>query len=468
MDFKALKWQIIRGSLARKLLLKALMFTIAMVIVSYIQIADDARKMEPLTLNFNGCHPLNLGLNKHLNFTGFMKPVSAFAFRLIGAVTKPCKENGDLIISVFKELMEKDLLDSRARSLCLGEGSAWAVSVLQELGLSRTFGAERHPFFSLLQRRFVYELDFKDNYFDFVFSRDLDRVSVPALLVLEVERVLRPGGTGAMLVGAPNFYSGSLIRVATPVSSFLKSSNIVHICSVGSFSLVIFKKKFDTVGLFEHYRLPSNCPSITNNKPVMKYIEPLVEENSIQVEKELSYLPKFMNISSRNRLIYINIGAGELVSSSVTNMFQPNYPIPPQDFNVYVVDHNTSALSSYVKKPGITFVYHPGLDGDEIAPNLVLDEYYSSPLDEEGFDFISWFKQTKKGGDFVVLMMNAKEVELNILFELFKTGEICHVDELFLRCSNDIHCKSAVCGDCESLLKGLRNGGVFVHQWLGN
>ncbi|KAK2987757.1 hypothetical protein RJ640_016352 [Escallonia rubra] len=415
MDYKAVRWQILRGSLAKRLILKAFLFTLAMLVISFVRIANDVRTVEPrmLDLDFDEC-PLNFGSIPYLNFTGFFKPVSALAYPLLGLImSPPCKESENLTMNVFKELMEKDLLDSGARALCVGEGSASAVSALGELGFSNAFGVERHPFFSLLQKRFVYELDFKDNYFDFAFSRALDKVSVPALLVLEIERVLRPGGTGAMLVDGPNYYSGSLVRSATPVSSFLKSSNVVHVCGIGSFTLVIFKKRFDGFGFFEHYRLPDECPSVANNRPYRKYIEPLVDEK-----------------------------AGELVNSSITKTFQPNYPIRPQAFDVYIVDHNTSILTSYLK-PGITFVYHPGLVGDEPASNLVPDEYLIAPLDEGGFDFIRWFKETVGDGGFVVLMMNARVPELKILFELFETGAICRVDELFLRCSDSVDCGSA-------------------------
>ncbi|CBI16304.3 unnamed protein product, partial [Vitis vinifera] len=97
----------------------------------------------------------------------------------------------------------------------------------------------------------------------------------------------------------------------------------------------------------------------------------------------------------------------------------------------------------------------------------VSDEDLSMPLYAEGFDFVHWFKETVVAGDFVVLMMNAREVELKLLFELFKSGAICLVDEIFLHCSEGVDCNTATCKDCMTLFKGLRNSGVFVHQWWG-
>ncbi|KAJ8551885.1 hypothetical protein K7X08_028328 [Anisodus acutangulus] len=472
MDIKVLKWQMIHGSLVKRLIVKGFLFVTVMIVVSFIQMAHMIRNSEPMMLNFDVC-PLNFGSNQYMNMTGFFKPVSGLAFPLFGAsLVKRDDEN--LTKNVFKELMEKDFLDLNANALCAGKKSSSAALMLRELGVSNVTGVDGHPYFSLLWRRFVYELNHEDNSFDFVFSRDLDMVTVPALLVLEIERVLRPGGTGAMLVRSSSFYAGNLvkgnlIKSATPVSSFLKSSDVVHVCGVGTYTLVIFKKRSEFFESLEHSILPANCPSNMNNKPFLKYLEPLVEEKRVKFETQISYLPKFMNISSRNKLVYISVGAGEFVERSLEKMFKPHYPIPHHFFNVFVIDHNTSALSLYMKNPGINFVYHPGLavTGEDITSFIDADEYLSAPLDHEGFDFILWFSETVEDGDYVVLMMNARAAELNILAELFKTGSICHVDELFLRCSAT-DCKNALCGDCMSLFKTLRKSGVFAHQWWGD
>lgn len=463
MVFKALKLRSLCGYLARPLLWRALFFVLTLAMFPLL-----FRTIGPIPVSSDDDH-FDAGLNPAVFPSEFLKFMSAFAFPLLGGLV-PHDENENLTMYVFREIMGKGLLDNGAKALCMGEGSASAVLALRELDFTEALGVDQHPFFSLLRKHFLYELNFKDNSFDFVFSRSLDKASVPAMLVLEMERVLRPGGTGAMLVGGREIYSGGLIRSATPVSSFLKSSSVVHVIGVSSFTLVIFKKNFDNADSFEHYRLPDECPSVKHNKPIIKYLEPLVEENSRQVVAELSYLPKFMNISSRNRFIYINIGAAESVHSSITNWFMPLYPKRPQAFSVYVVDHDTSVITSHVKKPGITFVYYPGLAGNytSSSSSSTSDEEFDTPLDDEGFDFVSWFKETVAVGDLVVLAMNAREVELNLLFDLFESGAICHVDELFLRCSNDMDHKSAKSGDCSSLFKSLRNSGVYVHQWWGD
>ncbi|VFQ91480.1 unnamed protein product [Cuscuta campestris] len=454
MDLKALKWQVLRGSLMRRLLLKMLMFGAGVVIVSLAQLGHDVQFSDPWMPSIdNGC-----GLNFSLSRSFFKL---AYAF---GVVSIPCRENRALAKNVFEELMVTSFLDSDVKSLCVGEGADEAVLALRELGFSDVSAVNRHPFFSLAKRRFVYELDYDDGAFDFVFSGDLGRVSVPALLVLEIERVLRPGGSGAVLLGTHGFYSGNLVTHATPVSSFLKSSDVAHVGSVGPFTLVLFKKRFeesDAMPLFERFKLPDHCPSVANNKPLIPFLEPLVND-----ETNISYLPRYMNVSSRNKLVYINVGAGELVDMTITTMLNSSYHFPRQALDAYVIDHNAYALSLYVKTPGITFVYHPGLAGEEEMEQDI--NYTDEDLEEEEdeFDFIRWFNETVSGEEeppFVVLMMNARPVELQILDELFRTGLICHVDELFLRCSDTTVWKPARCGDCVSLLKSLRNSGVFAH-----
>lgn len=469
MDLNLLKWRIIRGSFVMRVVLRAFMFVLATTILSFMQMTREAGIIGRVVLNIDVC-PLSFGSNQDLNFSGHLKPTSAPSLMssLFGTTPMPCVESQNFTKNVFKELMEKNLLDSNAKALCVGEGSASTVLALRELGFSNALGVDRHPFFSLMQRRFVYELNFENNHFDFVFSRDLDKVSVPSLLVLEIERVLHSGGIGAILVGGRNFHSGSLVRLATPVVSFLKSSDVIYVCGVGSSSLVVFKKRYENFSAFEHFQLPDKCHSVTKNKAFMKFMEPLADGKSGQFELEPAYLAKFMNISSRNKLVYINIGVGEFAKESVAKMSKNYCSNHHACFDVFVIDHRTSVLSSCVTGPGINFIYLPSLSGENAAREINSDESFSAPPDEGEFDFIRWFNETVADGDFVVLVMNAKPAELNILVELFKSGAICRVDELFLRCSNEEDCKTTTCGDCTSLFKNLRKSGVYVHQWLGD
>ncbi|CAM8913210.1 unnamed protein product [Rhodiola kirilowii] len=461
LDLKGLKWQILHGSVAKHLVLKGLLFMSAMGIIPLI-----CRNGEPFVAYFNenctsGAVYGSADGAADMFPSGVMKYVYALSYPIIGM-----SKCDNVTLGVFKELMSDGLIDNGAKAVSVGEGSASAVAAMKELGFSDVLAVYREPIFSPSRRGYVCELELYDNSYDFVFSKALDRVSVPALLVLEIERILRPGGVGSMLVESR--YLGGLIRSATPVSAFLKSSDVLNVRAIGnSFTLVNFKKRFDHVASIQHYRLPEECQSVMNNQPVLEYLEPVVDTSIGQSVPRISYLPEYMNISSRNRLIYINVGAGEFINSSIHNWLKPIYPTYSKSHHVYVIDHNVSALTSYVKSPGISFIYDPDLSGDMTsADNYAVGELGES-FDNGGFDFINWFNETVALGDFVVLAMNAGEIELKLLLQLYESGDICHVDELFLRCSPNVHCKNAACGDCSELYQSLRNSGVFVHQWFG-
>ncbi|XP_047317481.1 uncharacterized protein LOC124920933 [Impatiens glandulifera] len=451
MDFKILKlFQILRGSIARRLLLRTMFFALAMAAISLTQIVHDVRTIEPIAMmNFDKCS-LNIGyVNHSAHVLPFVSSSSTWA-RFI--------ETENVTTNVFKELLDKSLIHYESKALCIGEDQESAISALHKSGVSDAVGVHRHPFFSLARKGFVYELEFGDNQFDFVFSRAIDRISIPSLLVTEIERVLKPGGTGAMLVGSGSFFTAGLI---TSSASFLRNSDIIHLCGIEeSLTLVVFKKRIENVGLLELYRLPNDCPSIKANKPMIKYMEPMDGKNGI------TYLPKLIDISTRKRLVYISINVGELVTWDVMQKLKLMYPMKPGSFNAYVIDHDASAMSLYLKEPGITFVYHPGLAGEgRVLAKVSADEFLSAPQDEDEFDFVKWFQETVLEGDFVILIMNARDVELKMLFKMFESGAICKVDELFIHCSDNEDCQSAACGGCGDLFAGLRKSGVFAHRW---
>lgn len=465
MDLKTLKFKIFHGASARRLLLRAFALAIALSIVPLLQnlSANDFGDLGFL----NSDSPNICACSSSNDTNPFMFP-GANLFSCIWGGSVQCNENVNLTVSVVRELMSLKMLNYDAKALCVGQGSAFAVRALRVLGFSNAVRVYELPFFtSLRQKKFEYELRYDDNAVDFVLSRDLDKLSgaVPAaVLVLEIERVLKPGGIGAMLVGRisgsePN----SLIRSATPISSLLKSSSVVHVGHVNDYALVVFKKKLenDNVALLEQYRdrLPADCPSIRNNKAFMDQIEPLMLEKPIDFENKIVYLPKFIDVQLKKRLVYIDIGAGDHLNSNVSSWFMPSYPVDSKAFDIYFVDHNTSVILSYVKKPGVTFVYHPGLAVNRTPVDPDVADDWDPSEEEEEFDFLLWFKETVQDADFVVLKMNTGAVELQFLSDLFESGAICFVDELFLHCPDG--------GDCTGLFKALRSSGVFVHQWWG-
>lgn len=457
MEKKTLKFQILNGSIARRVFLRSIVLASAITMVTLLR--------APVIFDL-GTLVLNLGSE---NATAVSPGSYLFKTRFWGSGN--CEKDFNLTVNVVNELMGKQfLVDCGAESLCIGEGSSMAVTAMKQLGFSSVRGVSTHRFFSLKQRKFVFELDYEDSSFDFVLSRDMDKVSVPALLVLEAERVLKPGGIGALLVSSTGSHPNDLIRSATPVSSLLRSSSVVHVGSFSELNLVVFKKRSENVSSFYQHGLPADCPSLTLTKPLIDLMEPILgEKPPPESEIKINYLPKFVDVSTRKRLVYIDIGVGEFLNANVSDWFLPSYPIDQKAFNVYFVHYNTSMLLSYVKRPGVTFVYHPGLAG-EVSEAYATDGDLDPYLGEDEFDFVAWFKETVQYADFVVLKMNAGKVELKFLSDIFETGAICFVDELFLRCPEKGNYDKTMTKkeSCIDLYKGLRSNGVYVHQWWGD
>lgn len=381
-----------------------------------------------------------------------------------------CKKEINLVSSIVKELKSQQrLMNHSVETLCIGEASNIAVSTLQKLGFSNVIN---HSFFSFNKKNFVYSLDrYRDDSFDFVLSDDFGKVTIPALLVLEVERILKPNGIGVLLLdfdsesvySTHNIHNINMIRTASPVSSLLRFSSIVHVGVVNSHGLIVFKKNSKSESesetesenrrsLFHHETLPEDCRSVNFTKKFMNQMEPLVEERAHQ--KKITYLPKFVNVSTyKKNLVYVNIGESE-----VNDWFPESYPIDKKDFNVYFVHYNVSVMLSHVKEPRVTFVYHPELNENFTLEGEVndVDEY----MEEEEFDLVVWFKETVKNADFVVLKMNAGKVEMKFLSDIFENGVMCFVDEMFLSCE-----ESEDGERCMNVYNGLRKNGVFVHQW---
>jgi len=438
------------------------MFAVAISMLPLMQIVYDVDPTKPFFLSSDGCNSEMDILGPNSLLGRVLVPVTPIAFPHLRSGM--CKENVNLTAKVAVELMNKSLLNYGAKALCIGQRSAEAVMALNELGFSDVDLVHRHPFFTLKHKQVICELEFNDNSFDFVIMRDLNEVSVPALFLNEVERILKPGGVAAMLVGVQGSSHGSLIRAATSVSSFLKSSTVVHVVSLGSFSLVAIMKRADELVPFEDYRLPMNCPSMKRNKQFMNNLEALAEKKLEGNDKRIAYLPRFANVPNIGNLVYIDMGVKEAANFSGSNWFLPSYPIESRAFSVYIVDHDALVLSSHVKSPGITFIYHPALAENASEEKMHSTGDEEALVGEDEFNFFIWFKETVEVADFVVLKMNLGKSELNFLSKLFESGVICFVDELFLHCPESDH---NVAG-CTDVFESLRNVGVFVHQWWGN
>jgi len=457
MDSKSSKFHSLTGSLARHVFFRALFLASAVSLVSLVRFLPTLELGSLTPKTYVDCvdHSDSPSQNTTLTAGSYL-----FQSRILNTFwgsfdSIKCHNHTALTSTVIAILKAKRLLNYGAKTLCIGQGSNILVSTMRRFGFSTVVGLNT-------SKNFASHFEYQDSSFDFVFSKDVNNVSVPALLVLEVERILKPGGIGVLLVGSSS---------SSSVSSLITSSTVVHVGFVNELGLVVFKKRSEntnSTSLFYNRVLPEDCGSVAFTKPLVELMEPLAEERArkdVKYERSVSYLPNLVDTSSRKKLVYIDIGVRELVNAdiNVSDWFPPSYPIQLKAFSVYFVHYNASVLS-YVKRPRVTFVYHPGLAGRVAAHNVDMDPF----LGEEEFDFLKWFKETVQYADFVVLKMSVGDVEMKFLADIFESGTICFVHELFLGCSESEEGKKGTVNSreqCMDIYKGLRSNGVYVHQW---
>ncbi|XP_008804735.2 uncharacterized protein LOC103717927 [Phoenix dactylifera] len=141
-----------------------------------------------------------------------------------------------ILDAVILDLMARKWLWPGDRALCVGRGSgpAAAAAAMRKMGVNAAVEAMEG----------CGGLPFRRVAFDFVFSSGLDRAGAPAKVVLEMERVLRPGRVGAMVVSRAR--RGGAVRAAAPVAALLRASEVVAVRALNgtsSVAVVVFKKR---------------------------------------------------------------------------------------------------------------------------------------------------------------------------------------------------------------------------------
>lgn len=159
--------------------------------------------------------------------------------------------------SLFKDMIASDWVARGDRILCVGRGAARAVMVLRKLGFRGAIGVDSRACSSLVVKGDPYRLPFGGNSFDFVYSGALDAVPVPARLVIEMERVLRPGKAGAVgrCVAGP-LQTMEVMKAAAPVSSFLRFSDVAGVRTMNCSVMVVFRKRDGDAGAHKQLLLP--------------------------------------------------------------------------------------------------------------------------------------------------------------------------------------------------------------------
>lgn len=180
------KHQIFHGTMARRVLLRSFLIAAAFSVIPLFLILTGPYLKMLAPLGSGGC-----SVHLSRNFTASWYVFQGRHLNPIWSSIEPtrCRELADSTEAIVRDLVSMNLLNPiGAKALCLGEGSELAAETLREsLGFSSS---------EALGRTFRNHHRHEDASFDFVLSRDPDPASVG-----EIERVLVPGGIGAVVSG---------------------------------------------------------------------------------------------------------------------------------------------------------------------------------------------------------------------------------------------------------------------------
>ncbi|PIN13729.1 hypothetical protein CDL12_13651 [Handroanthus impetiginosus] len=265
-------------------------------------------------------------------------------------------------------------------------------------------------------------------------------------------------------------------------------------------------------------KLCSNTPNLTSGlrkqveyckvpdhkKELIRNLEPLIAQEPLDIweglgkeEKNIKYLPSIMDLSSKDRFIYIDLGAREY-DSSIGSWFLKQYPKQNKTFEIYAVEADKSFHKEYKSRKGVTLLPYAAWIRNETVvfgskPIIVKDKVWrmrpfgriegqkaqedkrSAVVKVQAFDFVDWLKRTIKPTDFVVVKMDVEGTEVTLIRELVERGAICLIDELFMECHFDRYVKCCSgerinrfnfsYDQCYNMFSELRKMGSFVHQW---
>ena len=187
---------------------------------------------------------------------------------------------------VFSSPYLRKLQGLGQRALCIGARTGQEVLALRNLGLD-AIGIDIVPHGDLVIKGDMHELDFEDNYFDFVFSNVFDHSLYPNKKILEIERVLKVGGLAMLqfqLQVNPDEYSENEIEnVDHDVLALFEQSKIIHSHSISknfagmNWEILMSKEDilsnlYNSIGKISDLVVPSKYTQIWNdiNLPIQQ------------------------------------------------------------------------------------------------------------------------------------------------------------------------------------------------------
>lgn len=396
--------------------------------------------------------------------------------------------------SVFRHLVIEGVLSTDSNSLCIGDGDE--AIALRNIGGFKTIGVSPKKFASQSVR-------FAAATFDFEFSStsDLDRAANPVQFASRVSRILKPGGVFVVHTESDidEYSLRSLLRLFDAFT-LIKLREIEGLDSIGVHQ-VIFRKKNTT---FDHVNKTANECSVPRYKSeLIRKGEPLIRKEPLKPWitlkkniKNVKYLSTMVDISFKNRYMYIDVGARSY-GSSIGSWFKKVYPKQEKPFEIYAIEADSAFHDEYKTKKDVTLLPYaawvrnetlffeisrePSRKNEEKGRGMGRIQIVQPSINFmnlntiQGFDFALWLKSMVGEMDYVVVKMDVEGNEFNLIPRLIETGAICLIDEMFLECHYNRWQRCCpgkrspkyqkTYSQCLELLLTLRKRGVLVHQW---
>ncbi|KAK4359246.1 hypothetical protein RND71_021475 [Anisodus tanguticus] len=404
--------------------------------------------------------------------------------------------------SVFQDLIAEGFVGPNSKALGVETPMGADVFALREIGVKDSIGIYKKGSKPLVITGKAVKQPFDDNTFDFVFSGAgmIDKSGKPGEFASEICRTLKPEGFLVVHTGSKDTYSFNSLLHLFNCCTLIKTRDIDGFDTC--MREIVMQK---VVGDIYRVEEETNKCSVPDYKmKLIKKAEPLIKEEPkkpwITLKKNaqsIKYLPSMVDISFKQRYVYVDVGSRSY-GSSIVSWFKKQYPKQNKTFEIYAVEADKTFHGQYKEKKGVTLLpYAAWVRNETLSFEINQDPGHKDvqkgrgmgriqPVESsgkaasevdviQGFDFAEWLKNAVTEKDYVVMKMDVEGTEFDLIPRLIETGAICLIDEVFLECHYNRWQKCCpgersskyqnTYGQCLDLLTSLRESGVLVHQW---
>ncbi|CAI9094420.1 OLC1v1030159C1 [Oldenlandia corymbosa var. corymbosa] len=408
--------------------------------------------------------------------------------------------------TAFQRLRAEGYLFLGSKALCIGSISGQDVIALRHIGVVDAVGISEAEF---IFSQHVGNHPFSNDTFDFEFfgyQSSFDWPAHAAESVFQICRTLKVGGYLVAHIDIKDEYSyNSFINLFT-CCTLVASREIRNraTSAMPSSREIVLKKE----GKFSSHHPAGSykCRIPEYKRNLVKKIEALVREepngswNALdESENSIQYLPTLVDLSFKERYVYIDLGSRDY-NSSIGSWFEKDYPKQNKTFEIFAVEADASFYEEYKTKKGVTLLPYAAWVKNEtlffeidrepteveqrweemgrIQPEQSLSQhkdYVDRLYKVEALDLSDWLIRSVSERDFVVVKMDIEGAEVDLMKSLVETGAICLIDEVFLECHYDRYVKCCSgerlnrykvdYGQCVHIFEELRKDGYYVHQW---